>query len=164
MGNTLATAFYEQWKIYTNWINGHLSKLSDEQLKHTIAPGKNHGVWLLGHLIESEDDLCKYLGKGPMLFPQYEALFGQGSTLRSVEEYPPISQLRSEWQQILERNDTLLSQIKDEEWNEPHALLTPEQPDDFFRTKGRCISIWQLHQMYHCGQLTVLSATSTSPT
>ena len=78
MSNLIARQFHEQWKTTASWITGHLDSFTDDELALEIAPGKNHGVWILGHLIESEDDLSKYIGKGEMIFPHYEEIFGQG--------------------------------------------------------------------------------------
>jgi hypothetical protein len=168
--NSKAELFHGQWKISAGWISNIIKSLSDDELKMEIIPGKNHGVWLLGHLIESEDDLSKFLGKAPMLFPHYEEIFGQGSKLKPADEYPPVSQLREEWAKVIEKNNNLILSVTDEEWNEPHCLdsgLTANNdagdtesrqagPDDFFQTKGRCIMIWILHQMYHAGQLAMI--------
>jgi hypothetical protein len=157
MSNLIARQFHEQWKTTASWITGRLDSFTDDELALEIAPGKNHGVWILGHLIESEDDLSKYIGKGEMIFPHYEEIFGQGSILRPAHDYPPVAQLRREWKQVLAKNDALLAAMTDEEWNEPHTQLCAGETDDFFRTKGRCVSIWCLHQMYHCGQLGALT-------
>jgi uncharacterized damage-inducible protein DinB len=54
------------------------------------------------------------------------------------------------------KNSRILSQIGDELWDEPHCLFQSAGDNDFFKTNGRCIMIWNLHQMYHNGQLTVL--------
>jgi len=57
--------YFDFWKSMVRWVNMYLNK--------------NHGVWILGHLIASEDDLSEYLGKGPMAFPNYQTLFKQSS-------------------------------------------------------------------------------------
>jgi hypothetical protein len=149
-----ANFLHEQWKISSGWISNIINSLTDDELKMEIIAGKNHGVWIIGHLIESEDDLSKYLGKEPMIYPEYEEMFGQGSKLKSPEEYPPAAQLREEWKKVVEKNNKLILTVSDEEWNEPHCL--DSGPDDFFQTKGRCIMIWILHQMYHAGQLAMI--------
>lgn len=149
-----AALLHEQWKVSAGWISNIINSLTDDELKMEVISGKNHGVWILGHLIESEDDLSKYLGKGPMIYPQYEEVFGQGSKLMPPDKYPPVQQLREEWKKVLEKNNKLLLTVSDEEWNEPHCSVSG--PDDFFQTKGRCVMIWNLHQMYHAGQLAMI--------
>jgi len=156
--NPLSAAFYDQWKILNIWLSNTISKLSDEELCRTIAPNRNHGVWILGHLIESEDELAVYLGLDDWLFPQYETLFGQGSPLLPVSDYPPPALLRLQWQQVSDRNNQCLAAFTDEQWNQPHTRIGNGNPldEDFFKTKGRCIAIWNLHQTLHLGQLSVL--------
>lgn len=154
MALEIVNEFYSQWKINTDWISNNLNSLSDEDLKLSFAEGKNHGVWILGHLIESEDELSEFLGKGSMMYPGYLELFGQGSKLLPVSEYPEISLLRKQWIEVRNKNDTIIKEMKDVEWNEPHC--GKGQGQDFFKTKGRCIYIWNLHQAFHNGQLTIL--------
>lgn len=161
MGNSIAKQFFEQWKAMVEWVNENLELLTDEELQAELSPGKNHGVWLLGHIIESEDNLSVYLGKAPRLYPEYEAIFGQRSKLLPVGEYPLVALLRSQWVGVVAKNETILSQMPDAEWNEPHAKLQPgEEETDYFATKGRCIMIWILHQNYHNGQLSLLVSKS----
>lgn len=158
MENITVKALHEQWKIMAGWISGNLKSLTDDEIKVSLAPGKNHGVWILGHLIQSEDELSIFLGRGPYLYPENEQLFSQGSKLQDVGSYPPVEILRKQWENVKSKNDSLLSGIRDEELNEPHCGSLPDsfEGEDFFRTKGRCIMIWNLHQMYHNGQLAVL--------
>lgn len=151
-------AFIEQWSIMARWISNTISRLSDEDLARTIAPNRNHGIWILGHLVQSEDELAVYLGKGDYLFPEYEALFGMGSPLLPIAQYPTAVLLRQQWAQAVARNQTALAAFADAEWNEPHTRIGNDSPldNDFFKTKGRCLAIWILHQTLHLGQLNVL--------
>jgi hypothetical protein len=157
MENPVSHYFLQQWRVMAGWTSGTINALNDEDLREELSPGKNHGVWILGHLIESEDELSVFLGKEPFLFPEYETLFGQGSKLLPVGDYPSAVILREQWKAVLAKNERILSQMTDAEWDEPHARLK-EGEDDFFKTKGRCIGIWNLHQNYHNGQLASLLA------
>lgn len=154
--NPKSDTLFHIWELTISWINGSLKMLSNDDLKESILPGKNHGVWILGHLIESEDELSTFLGKGSMLFPSYLDLFGQGSKLQPLESYPPIEELRSHWKNVISKNETMLKEMKDSELEEPHCQRSENEPNDFFQTKGRCVAIWSLHQMYHNGQLAIL--------
>jgi hypothetical protein len=149
---------HSQYKTMVSWVNMYLKRLSDDDLKREIAPGKNHGVWLLGHLIASDDDLSLYFGKGTMLYPDYSDIFGQGSVLKPLAEYPPVSLLREQWKNVTDKNIKIYAELHDEELNEPHAMIKGKVEDDFFKTKENCSINWLLHQMYHAGQLGVLYA------
>jgi len=45
MDNPISKKFHEQWKMMTGWLTANIEKLSDDDLKQSILPGKNHGVW-----------------------------------------------------------------------------------------------------------------------
>ncbi len=155
MSNTISKRFAEQFEEMADWVSGNINPLTDEELKMEIAPGKNHGVWLLGHLIASDDDFSVFMQKGDLLYPEYYEMFGQGSKLQPVENYPPIPLLREQWKKVVEKNKKIYAELQDEELEEPHGRMKdPEK--DFFKTKQRIIIFWQLHQMYHAGQLGVL--------
>ena len=68
------------WKTMVAWVDLYLKNLEENDLGTELIPGGNHGVWILGHLIASDDDLSEYLGKGPMLFPDYQNVFKQNRT------------------------------------------------------------------------------------
>jgi len=138
------------------WISETLKSLTDEDLCKEIDPGKNHGVWILGHLFQSEDELSGYFGKGGYIFPEYESLFGQKNKTALPSSYPDVSFLRKQWETVKAKNDKILSELSDEEWNEPHALIEGNLENDYFKTKGGCIMNWILHQTYHIGQLVLL--------
>lgn len=137
------------------WINDSLNSLSDEDLKLELSEGKNHGIWILGHLIASDDDLSEFLGKGGMLFPEYQEMFGQRSKLMPPENYPDAVLLRKHWDEVSKKNLKIYSELKDKELDEHHALINDIERD-YFKTKARVIMAWLIHQAYHEGQLAML--------
>lgn len=147
---------YEQWQIMLHWVNGNLNNLSNQHLSQTVLPNGNHGVWILGHLIASDDDLALYMGKGDMLFPAYQQLFGAGSTVQPIENYPPIDILRQHWKAVCDKNEQLYQSLTDAELNETHALHKQASPPDFYNTKKRVLICWHLHQVHHAGQLALI--------
>ncbi|HMS64085.1 MAG TPA: DinB family protein [Ignavibacteria bacterium] len=157
MENVLSKKFYQQYIMMIEWVNIYINALDDKELEMELSPGKNHGVWILGHLIASDDDFSVYMGKGELLFPEYSELFGQGSKLKKVSEYPEVSKLREQWMTVFEKNKKIYVNLRDEEFEE-----IPENMDEdgmnYFTSKGKVIMAWQLHQMYHGGQLSVLAA------
>lgn len=155
MDNLISSRLLRQYEMLTGWINGSLNVLSDEELKIEIIPGKNHGIWILGHLIVSDDDLSLFLGKGELLFPEYQEIFGQGSSIRPAGEYPEASLLRKQWKDVYEKCIKIYRELKDSEVDEPHNLIKDIE-EDYFKTKFGVIVSWQIHQAYHAGQLGLL--------
>lgn len=155
MENPVSKKFTHQYEMMVSWISDTINGLSDDDYKLELSPGKNHGVWILGHLIVCDDDFSVYMGKGDLLYPKYSNVFGQGSKLQPVDKYPAVFELRKYWDEVCKKNKSIYIELKDSEFDEPHALVkNPET--DFFKTKGGVIMAWQLHQMYHAGQLGIL--------
>ena len=140
------------------WVNFYLDPLSDEDFKRKYCKGKNHGIWLLGHLIAAEDDFATYMGKGDFLFPEYQKIFANKSKVLSLEKYPLAAQLRKEWKSVCERNEKIYQNLQDIELDEAHALLKGKIEDDWFKTKEGIIVNWIAHQLHHSGHLALLKA------
>jgi len=152
--------YFNFWKSMVSWVNMYLNGLDNEDLKMELMPNGNHGVWILGHLIASEDDLSEYLGKGAMLFPLYQDIFKQGNKVQAVEKYPAIDVLRNCWKQVVDKNNDIYLKITDVELSEPHQKIKGKIEEDYFKTKEGCLKNWILHQMHHAGQLSVLRTIS----
>jgi len=157
MENKTSQYFAQQFGMVTEWINWLLKDLTDEDLRTELSPGKNHGIWILGHLIASDDDFSLFMGTGNPVYPEIQELFGQGSKLQSPDKYPDVKSLRVKWDEICEKNRKIYSQLKDEDFEKPHAMIK-NYDTDYFKTKGRVIMAWQIHQAYHAGQLAVLAS------
>jgi len=157
MDNPIVKRFAEQYNNLADWINIYVNRLSDDEYKYELSPGKNHGVWILGHLITSDDDFSLFMGKGEMLYPEYTAIFGEGSKLQPVENYPDVPLLKEQWNNVIKKNRKVYTQIADAELDEPHCMVK-DYEKDFFKTKINIITHWQLHEMFHAGQLSVLVA------
>jgi len=157
MSNAASQKLAEHYHNMVDWVNWQIEDLTDEEMRQSIAPGTNHGIWLLGHLIVSDDDLGIYLGKGDRLFPELFATFGQSSQCLAPEKYPTLPELKEMWKKVSERNHEMLLELSDEDLYQPHARFQDNERD-FFKTKFRVISFWILHQQYHAGQLGLLNA------
>lgn len=157
MENPVSNKFFAQFIMMIEWVNMYVNSLSDKDFEMELSPGKNHGVWILGHLVTSDDDFSFYMGKGDFMFPEYHDLFGQGCKLLPVENYPKVVVLKDNWNKIFQKNKIIYGNFKDNEFDE-----TPENMNadmlNYFKTKGHVVMAWQLHQMYHGGQLGVLAS------
>ena len=155
MSNPVAKHLMMQWEWMLNWVNGSLDDLSDKDLETNIYDTGNTGIWILGHLIVSDDDFSLYVDRGDFIFPQYREYFASGSVQRSINEYPAVPELRDAWAKVAEKNRKIYSSFTDEELTKPHARIN-EKGQDFVKTRGEVAAVWQFHQVYHAGQLGVL--------
>ncbi len=155
MDNPVSKHLADQFEAMVDWVNGSINPLTNEDLKMELSPGKNHGIWLLGHLVVCDDDFSLYMGKGELLYPEIYEIFGYGSKPLPPEEYWPAEKLRECWKKVCEKNRKIYSELTDAELKEQHAKVEDIEKD-YFKTKERICTYWQLHQMYHAGQLGIL--------
>jgi hypothetical protein len=155
MADEISKFLLNQFIEMHTWVNMYIDPLTDDELKLEFAEGKSHGIWILGHLIVSDDDFSLYMGKGDLLFPEYYEIFGAKSKIQPVESYAPATLLRKQWKEVVEKNKKIYAELTDEELKQPHAKIEDFE-NDFFKTKENIARFWQLHQMYHAGQLSVL--------
>jgi hypothetical protein len=83
------------WDAQNNYLNKLISSLTDEQLAKEIAPGKNTGVYLLGHLIAVSDGMLPLLGFGDRLFPEMEEVFLKNPD-KSGRAFPSVTELKQQ--------------------------------------------------------------------
>lgn len=156
MSKKVINSYLEQFSIMQGWIDQHLNSLSDEDLKNEIAPGRNTGIWTLGHLIASMDDIGLYLSDKDKDYKDYWEMFGPGSKLQPSDTYPPVTEMRDKWKKVNEKAKKIIGNVSDEDLENDHNNKT--DTTDFYKTKKKVIDCWILHQMYHAGQLGILSA------
>ena len=146
----------DAWETQTSRIGSLLEKLSDEQLTAEIAPGKNRGIYLLGHLTATNDNLLPLLGFGEKLFPQLEDIFLKNPD-KSGLETPSIAELKKSWNEVNERLQTHFAELSDDQWFARHNAVSDE---DFaaepHRNRLNVLMGRTNHQSYHLGQLLLL--------
>ena len=154
MNNSLLKSFHSQWKTMVEWVDMNLKELNDADLMKEIIPGKNHGIWILGHLIACEDDVSVYLVKGNYMFAEYQQLFGTGGKIQDSKNYPSPLHLRENWKKVCYKSNQVIISMSDEDLSKPHEMLKSES--DYFKTKIKFLADHILHQMYHNGQFGLL--------
>ncbi len=82
-----------EWDKQNNNFNRLLSSLTDAQLSKEIAPGKNTGVYLVGHLVAVSDGMLPLLDFGERLFPQLENIFIKNPDKAGLQK-PSVAKLK----------------------------------------------------------------------
>lgn len=127
--------------------------LTDEQLLQEVAPGKNRGVYLLGHLIAVHDAMQPLLGLGERLYPELEEIFIRNPDIRGVK-MPSIPELREYWVALHHVLSAHFNAMTAEDWLKRHNAMTDE---DLIKDPGRNkLSVFMArtsHIAYHLGQL-----------
>src|SRR5260221_11003861 len=78
------------WETQNTRINKLLETLSEEQLMSETAPGRNRGVYLVGHLTAGKDGMLPFLGWGGRLYPRLENSFVTHPDKAFAHPPPPL--------------------------------------------------------------------------
>jgi hypothetical protein len=144
------------WDTYNARVNKLIDTVSDEQLIAETAPGRNSGIYLLGHLIAVSDGLFPILGFGERLYPQLDKIFLENPD-RSGLEMPSINELKEYWKKVNAKLTDHIIQMPADEWFTRHNNVSEA---DFangpHRNKLNIIINRTNHTSYHLGQLVYL--------
>jgi DinB superfamily len=147
----------DRWNGSIVNFNKHLDALTDEQLQKEIVPGKNRGIYLLGHLVAVHDDMLPLLDLGAKLFPELQAPFIQLAD-KTATEIPSASELRALWNKQCELLQEKFEQLTAAQWFEKHTSVTEEDfAKEPHRNKLNIIITRTSHLQYHTGQLALLN-------
>ncbi len=146
----------DRWDGSIKNFNSILNSLDDETLLQEIAPGKNRGVYLLGHLIAVHDDMLRLMDLNDIQFPELIVPFIKSAD-KQVNEIPSAAHLRTMWLSQCEFLDQKFKQLMAAEWFNKHTAVSEE---DFMkephRNKLNIIITRTSHLQYHSGQIMLL--------
>lgn len=147
----------DRWNGSIVNLNKHLNALTDEQLQKEIAPGKNRGTYLLGHLIAVHDEMLVLLDMGEKLFPElHEPFIVQADKVAT--QTPTVSELKAMWHKQNSLLEEKFKKMKPEEWFEKHTAVSREDfANEPHRNKLNIIITRTSHLQYHTGQLVLLN-------
>lgn len=146
------------WEIYIKRASEFLDTLSDEQLSNAIAPNKNRGIYLLGHLIAIHDAMNDILGLGKRSYVELDKTFVDNPD-NSGNDMPAVSVLRQYWKDVHLKLGNTLTQLAPEEWFKRHNHITDENfAKEPHRNKLNVLINRTNHLAYHLGQLRLLKS------
>ena len=146
----------DRWYAQIKNFDATLSSISDEQLQKEIAPNKNRGIYLLGHLTAVHDDMLPILNFGDKLYPELHEIFVK-SPDKSIIEIPSAKELRASWSKLNEVLTQNFDSLQPDEWFQKHNSVSA---GDFIkephRNKLNIIITRTNHLSYHLGQLILI--------
>jgi DinB superfamily len=147
---------FDRWYALIKQFDAALHSITDEQLQKEIAPGKNRGIYLLGHLIAVHDDMLILLDLGDKLYPELNEPFIK-SPDKTVNEIPSAKELRACWSKLNEVLNQKFDSLQPDDWFQKHTAVSAE---DFnkepHRNKLNIIITRTSHLSYHLGQFVLL--------
>ncbi|MDP4262574.1 MAG: DinB family protein [Bacteroidota bacterium] len=144
------------WNTQNSSLTKWLESLSAEQLSKEIAPGKNTGIYLLGHLIAVSDSMLPILDFGEKLYPQLENVFIKNPDKSGLEK-PTVAELKKYLEAVNEKLGSHIQSTTDMEWFERHmAVSEGDFAKEPHRNKLNIIINRTSHLAYHLGQMALL--------
>jgi hypothetical protein len=147
---------FDRWYAQIKNFDAALNSITDEQLQKEIAPGKNRGIYLLGHLIAVHDDMLILLGLGDKLYPELNEPFIK-SPDKTVNQIPSAKELRAYWSKQNEVLAQKFDSLQPDEWFQKHTAVSDEDfAKEPHRNKLNIIITRTSHLSYHLGQFVLL--------
>ena len=144
------------WDMQNNRFAKLVESLPEEQLLAQTAPGKNTGVYLLGHLVAVSDHMLPLLGLGERLYPHLEEVF-IGNPDTSGLPKPPVSELKANLEAVNKRLSEGFAAFSPENWFERHnAVSETDFEKEPHRNKLNLLLNRTGHLAYHFGQMALL--------
>jgi len=145
-----------EWQKQNGRLDKLLETLSEAELAAPTAPGRNTGIYLVGHLTAVNDGILKLLGFGDKLHPELESVFLTNPENANLPR-PSLDQLKKYWQEINATLEQYMATMRTDDWFERHTAVSEEDfAKEPHRNKLNIIINRTNHQSYHLGQLAYL--------
>ena len=146
----------DAWNAQIKKTDDLFNQLSDEQLEKEVSPGRNRGVYLLGHLAAIHDKMFVLLNLGEEIYPAMYQIF-VASPDKSGAKFPPISEVKLYWKKVNSSLAEKISKLSTDEWFQRHTSVSEEDfKKEPHRNKLNIIISRTNHLAFHLGQLILL--------
>ncbi len=146
----------DSWNAKLKETEALLVALTDEQLMNEVAPGRNRGIYLLGHLAAVNDKMMPLLNMGQQMHPELNDTFLKEAD-KTVAEIPSVNELREHWKNINSILAELFNQQQADDWFQKHTSVSAEDfAKEPHRNKLNVIISRTNHLAYHNGQMALL--------
>lgn len=147
----------DAWLAQIARVDKLLEEMNDEQLQQEIAPGKNSGLYLIGHLAAIHDAILPLLNLRQRLHPELEEIFVKNPDKSGLQK-PPVKNVRQYWKEINDELKSHFQKMHAEDWLQRHEAISPadfiNQPH---RNKLNVLLNRTNHLANHLGQLLLLN-------
>jgi len=146
----------DAWNSRIESANKLFDSLSDDDLQKEVSPGRNRGLYLLGHLTTVHDKMLPLLDFEPQVNPQLDDAFLHKPD-KTVSEIPATNELRENWKKINTKLAEHFTKLSPDDWFQKHTAVSDE---DFVKEPHRNrlnVLIGRTnHLQYHVGQVALI--------
>jgi hypothetical protein len=145
----------DAWHSKIKQADDFFDSLTDEQLQKEAAPGRNTGMYLLGHLTATHDLMLPILGFGQSIYPQLKGAYEDNADAKTYTE--TAGELRGYWKNINSILAENFAKMSADAWFERHNSVSAEVfQKELHRNKLNIIISRTNHLSYHNGQIVFL--------
>jgi len=146
----------DAWNSQLDRTTKLFDSLSDEQLEQQVAPGRNSGHYLLGHLIAVHDGLFPLFGLKERMYPELEEIFIKNPDRSGIQK-PETQRLRQYWKTVHQELSLHFNKLSLEEWFQKHTAVSEiDFEKEPHRNRLNVLLNRTSHLANHLGQLTFL--------
>lgn len=146
----------ESWNTGVKRFNKYLRSMTEEQMNLEIAPSRNTGMYLLGHLTTVADGMLPLLGLEDKHYPALTGPFLEQPD-KSGNIFPSFSELKASWENVTTTLDQHFAQMDTNAWMGRHTSVSAEDfAKEPHRNKLNVLLSRTNHQSYHFGQMLLL--------
>ena len=147
----------QSWETQVSRATKVFDSLNDEQLWQEIAPRRNRGVYLLGHLIVVNDGLFKLFGLGNRLHADLDNAFLHNPDKAGLD-FPSTLVLRQAWIDVHAKLSEQFQNLSANTWFQRHQSMTDEDfANEPSRNKLSVLLNRTAHTAYHLGQVALIN-------
>ncbi len=143
------------WNSRVETANKLFDSLSDEDLQKEVSPGRNRGVYLMGHLALVNDKMLPLLNFGPEQYAHLDEAFL--SKPDKSMDLPSVKEVRALWKNSNAKLTEHFNKLTPDEWFQKHTSVSAE---DFVKEPHRnrlnVVLGRTNHLQYHVGQVALL--------
>jgi len=146
----------DAWHTQIKYTDDLFNSLSDEQLLREVAPGRNRGIYLLGHLTAVHDRMLPLLGLGELRYPNLYPSFVQNAD-KTEANLPAVEDLRECWKEVNNVLSEQFSKLSTSDWFQKHTAVSEiDFAKEPHRNKLNVVINRTNHLANHLGQLLLL--------
>jgi hypothetical protein len=144
------------WHKHIDLFNKFIEPLTAAQIAQVVAPGRNSGLYLLGHLTAVTDYMIVLFGIGERLYPELEQPFIRNAD-KSGFDFPSFEELKAKWASVHEVLNKGMAGMNADSWLEKHTAVSAEDfAKEPHRNKLNVLISRTTHQEYHFGQMKLM--------
>jgi hypothetical protein len=146
----------ESWNLTVKRVSDLFLKLSEDKIMKEVAPNRNKGIYLLGHLTASHDSMLPLLGFRELMFPELKNYFLISPDNINMQPFT-VAELLEKWMAVNDELKKHFNNLSTEDWLQKHTAISDE---DFVKEPHRnrlnVVLSRTNHLSYHQGQLILL--------